>query len=91
MEEDRLRLKSRECWMLLGDKNTKFFHSVVKTKHARDHISNLISESGTQVSATETLKAMALDFYNKLFNHSGYWNVFPKLVVKKKLTYAAAS
>ena len=34
---------------------------------------------------------MAPDFYNKLFNHTGYWNVFPKLVAKRKLTFDTAA
>jgi len=30
-------------------------------------------------------------FYQKLFNHNGYWNVFSRVVARKKLTVNAAS
>jgi len=29
-EESQMRQKSRESWMHLGDKNTRFFYSVIK-------------------------------------------------------------
>ena len=77
--------------MHLGDKNSKFFHSVVKVKTARNHISSLIYDTGTPISNMEVIKDMAPEYHKKLFNHSGYWNVFTKLVVKKRLTLDAAA
>jgi len=67
-------------------KHSKFFHSVVKVKTAKNHISSLISDTGTHISNLPTLREMAAEFYKNLFNHAGYWNVFPKLVAKKRLT-----
>ena len=85
-----MRQKSKESWLKHGDKSTKFFHSVVKAKYARNHISHLITESGVFVSNPATLKKVAPAFYQKLFNHNGYWNVFPRVVARKKLTVNAA-
>jgi len=90
-EEDMLRQKSRESWLHLRDKNTKIFHSALKIKTARNHISKLITDSGNPVSDSETLRTLAPAYYEKLFNHSGYWTVFSKLVGKKKLTPRATS
>jgi len=81
-----LRHKSREAWLHLAEKNSKFFHSVVKVKTAKNHISILISDTGIHISNLPTLREMAAEFYKNLFNHAGYWNVFPKLVAKKRLT-----
>jgi len=33
---------------------------------------------------------MAPSFYEMLFTASNYWNVFPKVTVKKKLTFQAS-
>jgi len=56
----------------------------------KESYSNLISESGTPISYISILKTMSPDFNEKLFNHDGCWNVFPKLVVRKKPTVSAA-
>ena len=85
------RQKSRESWLHLGDRNSKFFHSIVKVKTARNHISSLISDNGSPISNHQELKDMASEFYKKLFNHTGYWNLFPKLVPKRRLTAEAAT
>ena len=63
--------KSRESWLHLGDKNTKFFNSVVKTENAKNHISSLISDIDNPVCDIATLKSTARDFHKQLFNHSG--------------------
>jgi len=36
-----------------------------------------------------SIRTAAPEYYNKLFNQDHYWNVFPKLIVKKKLTLEA--
>ena len=43
-EENQWRQKSREPWMHLGDRNTKFFYSVVKARQNRYTIYHLIYE-----------------------------------------------
>ena len=59
LEEGMFRQKSRESCLHLGDKNSKFFHSVVKVKTTKNHISSLISDNGTPVTKLEELKVMA--------------------------------
>jgi len=54
--------------MHLGDKNTKFFYSVVKTKQARNKISHLITEDGKEVAYWNQIKVLAPAFYEALFN-----------------------
>jgi len=73
--------RNRESWMHLGDRNSKFFHSVVKIKTARNHISQLIDEIGSRVPDFEASKSMAPSFYETLFTASNNWNVFLKVTV----------
>ena len=70
--ENQLRQKSRETWLRLGDRNSKFFHASVKVKQARNCISQLYSASGKRVSDYEELKTMAPAYYSKLSNQSDY-------------------
>jgi len=89
-EESQWRQKSREDWLHLGDKNTRFFYSAARVRQFKNHIAQLICPTGESVSNTASLKAMAPAFYKKLFNQEHYWNVFPRVVVKKKLTLQAS-
>jgi len=74
-EEDQWKKKSKESWMRLGDKNTKFFYSVVKTKQARNNIYHLLSEEGKKVVNWNQIKVLAPAFYEALFNqHSGMFS-----------------
>ena len=86
LEEEQLRQKSEEIWLQLADRNSLFFHSSIKTRQARNCISQLYTDTGRKVSNMEDIKRLASAFYQNLFNQSDYWRVFPKLVVKKKLT-----
>ena len=87
-EEDQWRQKSRESWMQLGDKNTKFFYTVVKAKNARNHISKLISEEGIATTDLNSIKLVAPLYYEKLFNQDTYW--IPEVIVKRKLILEAS-
>ena len=53
-------------------------------------ISHLITEEAKAFTDLDNIKVSALVFYQKLFNQVSYWTIFLKLVVKKKLTSAAA-
>ena len=64
---------------------------MTKLRHSRNHISHLITDSGTQVSDLYQIRVMAPKFFQNLFNQNNYWTIFPRLVVKRKLTKEAAS
>jgi len=67
-EEKQMKQKSRESWLQLGDRNTKFFYSVVKTKQAKNHIKHLINEKGEPVTDIFGIRVEPPDFFEKLFN-----------------------
>jgi len=77
--------------MHLGDRNTKFFYSIVKAKQSRNHIYHLITEEGKVVTDMNLIKDLAPTYYENLFNKDHYWNTFPEVMVKKKLTDQASN
>jgi len=89
LEDSQLRQKSRDEWLHLGDKNTKFFHARMKARHARNSLSHLGTATDTCSSDMQQIRAAAPKFIRNLFNQDSYRYIFPKLVVKRKLTQAA--
>ena len=83
VEEDQIRQKSRENWLILGDKNTKKFHSASKVRHHRNHIQHVLNGDGELIHDVDTIRSLAPKFYQKLFNQDNYIVSFPELVVKK--------
>ena len=77
--------------MYQRDKNTKFFYSVVKTKQARNQISHLINDKGEMVTNMIEIKTEAPAFFERRFNQTCYWNVFPQLIIKRKIIKSASS
>ena len=50
----------------------------------------MINEEGKVVTDVDTIKELALAFHKQFFNQDSYWNIFPEVVVKKKLTVEAS-
>ncbi|CAN1777050.1 Transposon TX1 uncharacterized 149 kDa protein [Linum perenne] len=66
-EEKYWKQKHRTNWLLLGDKNTKFFHCSVRAGQKRKQIECLKGTDGT-LALTESEKgSIAVDFYKTLF------------------------
>ncbi|XP_020259351.1 uncharacterized protein LOC109835749 [Asparagus officinalis] len=85
-EEMELRQKSRQLWLQQGDRNSVFFYNSIKHRISTNSIRYLIDQNGSPTSSVENMKLVAPKFYEELFNQSSYWNVFPKMTVKKILT-----
>ncbi|XP_020250145.1 uncharacterized protein LOC109827551 [Asparagus officinalis] len=88
-EELELRQKSRQLWLQQGDRNTKFFYNAIKHRISTNNIRYIINQDGTPISSFDKMKMIAPRFYEDLFNQTSYWNVFPKVTVKKILTVEA--
>ena len=76
-------------WLCLGDKNIKFFHSACRIRQYGNQIKQRVNSERALVQDEASIKALAPEFYQTLFNQNNYTNAFPKLVVKKILTHEA--
>lgn len=84
-EEMHWKQKSRDKWLVLGDRNSKFFHSSVKTGRSRKHILKLKDEDG-KVHWSDAAKAeVASSYFSELFKSSNprsYAPVFQSMAPK---------
>jgi len=91
LEESSLRNKSRDNGYSLEIKSSKFFHARIKSRQSKNHISHHIAPDGSYTTDIQQIKVAVPQFYEALFNHHSYWNVSPKLMVKRRLTQEASS
>ena len=68
LEESRLKQNSREQWLNLCDKNSKFFYAVIKSRYSKNHISQFITDTGAQVSDLKQIRVLAPEYFQRLFN-----------------------
>lgn len=69
-EEIFWRQKSRVLWLREGDRNSKFFHALVKQRRARNRITQLLDENGNVVEDEEGLVAIATSYFTQIFESS---------------------
>ncbi|XP_058110927.1 uncharacterized protein LOC131253807 [Magnolia sinica] len=67
MEEAFWKQKFRNSWLLEGDKNTKYFHSVANERARRSTISSIRNSVGETVSSIQEIKAEAITFFQDLY------------------------
>ena len=67
LEERFWHEKSRVKWLRWGDRNTKFFHSKVRTRNRANKIWGLEDSNGVRCSKTEEIAAIAEDYFKELF------------------------
>ncbi|XP_043697496.1 uncharacterized protein LOC122648332 [Telopea speciosissima] len=66
MEERFLKEKSRVRWLELGDGNN-FFHKSMQSRHNRNHILEVMDQTGNTLTNPKAIKEEAVLFYKKLF------------------------
>ncbi|XP_057808693.1 uncharacterized protein LOC131023165 [Salvia miltiorrhiza] len=66
-KSDHLRQQSRISWLSDDDRNTRFFHSMVKWRRSDQSIKKL-SIDGVILEDTDTMTAHVVDFYETLFS-----------------------
>ena len=59
--------KSRENWVQLGDRNTKFFHTQTLVRRKKNKIDGLFLEGGAWCIDPKMLKDEVVRFYKNLF------------------------
>jgi hypothetical protein len=65
-EELKWYQRSKSQFILEGDSNTRYFHSVANGRHRKKHIYSLIQEEG-MIEGQEQLKSYITNYYKNLF------------------------
>ncbi|CAL1354990.1 unnamed protein product [Linum trigynum] len=66
VEESFLKQKSRQQWLNGRDSNSRFFHSVVKTRQSKNTIKQLVTDLGEVLEDIKEIVREALQFYKNL-------------------------
>lgn len=67
--------RSRVQWLKLGDKNTKYFHTIAKLHIRHNYFHELQRPDGSIVSSLKDMYETAQSFFQNLFSNPG--NAFP--------------
>lgn len=78
LEEVYGKQKSRNQWLLEGDRNTKFFHGCAKTRKAQNRMIKVQDYNGMDHIGEENILMVATDYFQQLFqsNDSEEWGDF---------------
>lgn len=61
-------LRSKAKWAIESDKNTKYFLNLEKYRQSNNCVSELITESGTEVNDTNSILEEEFNYYKKLYS-----------------------
>ncbi|KAL1209942.1 hypothetical protein V5N11_020507 [Cardamine amara subsp. amara] len=67
LEEVYWKQKSRNQWLLEGDRNTKFFHGCARTRKARNRMVSIKNSNGVEFTRDEDISAVATGYFQDLF------------------------
>lgn len=84
-EEMYWRQKSREKWLRLGDRNSKFFHFSVKAARVRNYLRKLKDHLGRDQWSDGAKAEVAIQYFSELFatsNPPSYEPVFQSMLPK---------
>ena len=60
--------KSREKWVVLGDRNTKYYHTSTIVRRKRNKIEMLKDDDGRWIDHPEELEKLAINYYKRLYS-----------------------
>lgn len=73
-EEIRWFQKSREEWIVSGDRNTQFYHMATIIKRKNNKVTRLLSYEGHVVTGVQEMKNLMLDYFTTLFKRDNNCN-----------------
>lgn len=80
-EEIMWAWKSRQMWILNGDRNTKYFHVVVKKHKILNHITRIKDDRGDWINNYNKIKYLVVNYFQNIFHTDD----IPKLQVVNQL------
>lgn len=78
-EEVLWNQKSREKWIVLGDRNTNYYHTSTIVRRKRNIIEMLKDEDGRWIEQSEELEKLAIAYYKRLYSTEDISLVMEKL------------
>lgn len=67
-EETYWKLKSRNQWLNLGDRNTRFFHASTKNRIARNRLTSIQDLNGTRLYGNREIGNEGIRYFSELFS-----------------------
>ncbi|KAJ6835850.1 uncharacterized protein M6B38_329970 [Iris pallida] len=84
MQEEISAAQRAKCtWLKDGDRCTKFFYDVIRTRQHRNSIPRLLNAEGRLVGDPVAIQEEAVRFYTYLYQQTDYASMFPALVTKR--------
>uniref|UniRef100_A0A1J3D4G4 Uncharacterized protein n=1 Tax=Noccaea caerulescens TaxID=107243 RepID=A0A1J3D4G4_NOCCA len=74
--------KSREKWIALGDRNTKYYHTTTVVRRRRNRIETLKDDDGRWITKPEELEKIAIEYYRRLYSMEDVDPVVDKLNIE---------
>ncbi|XP_060202825.1 uncharacterized protein LOC132631241 [Lycium barbarum] len=68
-QEEMLRQKERARWLKDGDKNTAYFHKVIKDRRRRLSIHNIQDKEGHRIQGHQNIATAAIHHFEELFKY----------------------
>lgn len=62
--------KARVKWLQEGNANTAYYHTLVKDRRRKQHISGIVASSGEKCLSEDAIQAEVVRFYSDLFAES---------------------
>ncbi|KAL4391859.1 hypothetical protein AHAS_Ahas03G0287200 [Arachis hypogaea] len=75
--------KSKQQWIVDGDRNTHYYHTKTATRRRKNRIVKLRKDNGAWCEDPEEIKMLAMEFYRNLYIEKNNEN----LLLKTSLTY----
>lgn len=69
-EESYWQQKSRHKWVVVGDRNTRFFHASVKGARTRNGLEKLLGKDGNLHRSKASKRMVNVDYFTTLFTSS---------------------
>ncbi|OMO76410.1 hypothetical protein COLO4_25567 [Corchorus olitorius] len=60
--------KSRSNWIVQGERNTKFYHTVTNRRRARNKITNILRQNGQKTEDPNEIEQEFMEHFQKVFS-----------------------